>query len=362
MIDKNLIESAARLRKQNEPYIVATAVRSRRPGSRLLLTRYRWLAGAVSGGSLHGELSASAWMHTDPGTPVVMTYDAAHPDIGGDEDLVAAFGLGDGGTVDVLLERAGAPGRVDILELGARCAQLQRRAAVATVIGNGHGAVRVGTRLALLATGDVEQDAPLASELRDAITAELRTVMESGVTRTATIGSLELLLEAIVPAPRLFVVGESYDLVPLVQVAKHSGWEVIVCADTEGRTTRERFVMADQVLVTTLDQVANEVYQSERAAIVIAEQDFEMDRLALEALRSTPAKYIGLASPRAAQLVTDDPRVRELSGDTPTDRAYAVLAEARAAIRPSAPIARPTPADRPLPSRPSAVFAAVAAL
>lgn len=362
MIDKSLIENAARLRKQGEPYIVATAVRSRRAGSRILLTHYRWVTGSVSGGAFHGELSASAWMHTDAGAPVVMTYDAAHPDIGGDEDLIAAFGLGDGGSVDVLIERAGAPGRIDVLELGTRCAQLQRRAAVATVIANDSAAVRVGTRLALLATGDVEQDAPLDAELRDLIIAELRTVMESGLTRTMQVGSLELLLEAIVPAPRLFVVGESYDLVPLVQVAKHSGWEVIVCADVEGRTTRERFVMADEVLVTTLDEVATKIFQSERAAVVIAEQDFEMDRLALETLRRTPAKYIGVASQRAAFGVSDDPRVRELLGDTPTDRAYAVLAEARVAIRPSAPIARPTPLDKPLPSRPSAVLAAVAAL
>lgn len=363
MIDKTLIESAARLRKQDEPYLVATAVRSRRPGSRILLTRYRWLADTVSGGSFHGELSASAWMHTDvAGAPVILTYDAGHPDIGGDEDLIAAFGLGDGGSVDVLLERAGLPGRIDILELGTRCAQLQRRAAVATVIANDGSAVRVGTRLALLATGEVEQDAPLGTELREAITAELRTVMETGTTRTMQHGSLELLLEAIVPAPRLFVVGESYDLVPLVQVAKHSGWEVIVCADAEGRSTRARFSMADEVLVTTLDDVATKIFQSERAAVVIAEQDFEMDRRALDTLRTTPAKYIGVASTRAAQLVPDDPRVRELRGDTATDRAYTLLAEARAAIRPSAPISRPTPLDRPLPSRPSAVFAAVAAL
>ncbi|MBL9013046.1 MAG: XdhC family protein [Myxococcales bacterium] len=362
MIDKNLIESAARLRKQNEPYIVATAVRSRRPGSRLLLTHYRWLAGAVSGGSLHGELSASAWMHTDAGGPVLMTYDAAHPDIAGDEDLVAAFGLGDGGTVDVILERAGAPGHVDVLELAARCAETQRRAAVATVIASYGCSARIGTRVALLATGELEQDAPLETERRDALTAELRAVLETGTTRIARIGTLEVLLEAIVPAPRLFVVGESYDLVPLVQLAKHSGWEVIVCADTEGRTTRERFVMADQVLVTTLDEVATRIFQSERAAVVIAEQDFEMDRLALEAFRGTPVRYLGVASARVARLAPDDPRIRELLGDTPVDRAFFALASARGAVLPPTPVNRTEPADRPLPSRPSAVLAAVAAL
>ena len=362
MIDKNLIEAAARLRRQDEPYIVATAVRSRRPGSRILLTHYRWLAGAVSGGSLHGELSASAWLHTDGGAPVVMTYDAGHPDIGGDEDLIAAFGLGDGGTVDVLLERAGMPGHVDVLELAARCAQLQRRAAIATVIGNHGSPVRIGTRVALLATGELEQDTLLDTELREALTTELRVVLETGTTRAVRLGSLEVLLEAIVPAPRLFIVGESHDLVPLAQLAKHSGWEVIVCADAEGKSTRERFVMADQVLVTTLDEVAREIFQSERAAVVIAEQDFEMDRLALETFGSTPARYLGVASSRVARLAPDDPRVRELLGDTPVERAFFALAAARGAVLPARPLDRSAPVDRPLPSRPSAVLAAVAAI
>ena len=38
------------MRRQGEPYVVATVVRSRRPGARLLLTPFRWLAGGVSGG------------------------------------------------------------------------------------------------------------------------------------------------------------------------------------------------------------------------------------------------------------------------------------------------------------------------
>lgn len=60
MIDRSLVEAAARLRRQGEPHVVATVVRARKPGARLILTRYRWLAGSVSGGSFDGELSASA--------------------------------------------------------------------------------------------------------------------------------------------------------------------------------------------------------------------------------------------------------------------------------------------------------------
>ena len=303
-------------------------------------------------------------MHTKVSGPVVMTYDAGHPDIANDDDLRAAFGLGDGGTVEVMLELAGQPGRIDVLELATRCTRQQRRAAVATVIASESASVRVGTRLALLAGGDVEQEAaPLDAELRDAICADLRAALESGITTTKLFGGVEVLLEAIVPPPRLFVLGESHDLVPLAQLAKQAGWDVVICAEAPRHSIRERFVMADEILVGDCEDIAARIEQSDRAACVIASHDVDRDRANLALLRATKAKFIGVAGSRVARLAPDDARVHELLGDTPFDRAFTAITEARASMSPRLGIAERTGAtERPVPSRPSAVFAAVAAL
>ncbi len=367
MIDRALVEAAARLRRQSEPYVVATVVRPDRrsaAGARLILGRYRWIAGTVSGGALDGELSSSAWMHTKESGPVVMTYGASHPDIANDDELRAAFGLGDGGTADVMLELAGQPGRLDVLELATRCTRQQRRAAVATVIASETASVRIGTRLALLAGGDVEQEAaPLDAELRDAICVDLRAVMESGSTTTKQLGGVEVLLEAIVPPPRLFVLGDSHDLVPLAQLAKHAGWEIVICAEAPRHSLRERFVMADEILVGDCEDFAVRIEQSDRAACVIASHDVDRDRANLALLRDTKAKYIGVAGSRVARLAPDDDRVHELLGDTPFDRAFTAISEARASMATRLPGAdRSGSMERPVPSRPSAVFAAVLAL
>ncbi len=360
MIERALVEAAVRLRRHGEPYVVATVVRARRPGARLILTRYRWLAGAVSGGGFEGELASSAWMHTKDAGPVVLTYDANHPDIGGDDDLRAAFGLGDGETVDVLLERAGAPGRIDVLELAARCGRQQKRGAVATVVRSESSTVKLGARLALIVGGEIEQEQPIESSLRDLITTELRVVLETGAATTRSFGAFDVLFEAIDPPPRLFVFGAGHDLVPLAQLARHIGWEIVICGESTRYSTRERFVMADEILAGDLGALADRINESNRAVCVVATHDPGKDREILAMLGTTKARYIGVVGSTARHAL-DDHRVHELLGDSAQDRAFDAIGESQEVLRrmPGAPMAIP---ERPVPSRPSAVLAAVVAL
>lgn len=349
MIERSLVDAGARMRRQGEPYVVATVVRARRPGARLLLSHFRWLAGGVSGGAFDGELATSAWMHTKDAGPVVLTYDAGHPDIGDDADLRAAFGLSENDTVDVMIERAGHPGRLDVLEIASRCARLQQRATVATVIRSDVASVRVGWRVALCA-GALAQDGPFDAELREAIIAELHHT--SGTT-TRTFGAIDVLFETIAPPPRLFVFGTGHDLVPLAQLAKQAGWDVLICAETPRYSTRERFVMADDVMVGTPADLAPMIDEADRAVCVVATHDGARDRAWIAALRGTKARGIGVIG----RPVVDDGRVQELVGDTALDRAFHAISLLHCASP-----ARLAAVERPVPSRPSAMFAAVAAL
>ena len=349
MIDRSLIEAATRLRRHGEPYVIATVVRARTPGARLILTRYRWLAGTVSGGGFDGELAASAWMHTKDAGPVVLTYDPAHPDIGGDDDLRAAFGLGDGGSVDVLLERAGVLGRIEVLELAARCTKLQRRAAIATVIRSDASSVRVGARIALVAGGEIKQEsAPIDATLRDAIERDLRAVLETGTTLVTTYGAIDVMIEALRPPPRLFVFGSGPDVVPLAQLARQVGWEVVICAASERHTTRERFTCADEILVGEPADLAARIDQAERAVCVVATHDAERDRACLGMLRGTRALSIGVVG-------------RTYERESPQELALAIVGEIQTTLLGPTRELRAAVA-RPVPSRPSAMFAAIAAL
>src|SRR2546430_7070683 len=146
-----MAEPSAPRRRHHEPYLIATvvAVRGsayRRPGARMLLTQFRWIAGSVSGGCLEGDISNKGWWRTRDGDPVVVTYDSRVPDGADDDDVRAAFGLGCDGIVEVLLERAGAGGAIDPLELAQECMRTQKRAAVVTVF-RGTANVPAGQRM-----------------------------------------------------------------------------------------------------------------------------------------------------------------------------------------------------------------------
>src|SRR5687767_3251719 len=97
-IERQIIDAATRLRRQRQPHLIATVVRVqgsayRRPGARMLLTQFRWITGAASGGCLEGNIGKQGWWQTQSGEPVVVTYDSRIDGDADDDDLRSAFGL-----------------------------------------------------------------------------------------------------------------------------------------------------------------------------------------------------------------------------------------------------------------------------
>ncbi|MBA3454817.1 MAG: XdhC family protein [Deltaproteobacteria bacterium] len=381
--ERSIVEAAARLRRHGEPYLVATVVSTsgtayRRPGARMVLTRFRWVAGTVTGGVLEGELSNTGWQKTKD-APLLVRYDAADGVGAEDDDIRSAFGLGCDGSVEVLVERAGMPGRIDALEVAARCYRAQKRAAVVTVYRSNVAGVRVGSRMAALAGGELELEAdPIEPVLRGSIEADLRIVLESGVSATRTYqtpdGSTDVLIEAVVPPVRLFVFGTGHDAVPLAQLAHQIGWEVVIC--TTGTTeikysTRERFVNAVEMLTGTPAEIAARIDETERAVAVVMSHDVAREREHLGMLLVTRARHIAVLGPkqRALEMLTalerpDDARIHGIDqGETPQELALTAIAQAQATIALPRMREQTTPhVERPTASRPAEMFAAIAAI
>jgi xanthine/CO dehydrogenase XdhC/CoxF family maturation factor len=353
MTERSIVEAAERLRRHGEPYLVATVVcvngaAYRHPGARMLLTRFRWVAGSVSGGCLEGDISEKGWMRTRDGNPVLVTYDATTND--NDDDIRSAFGLGCEGTVEVLLERAGFAGRIDALEFASRCQRAHKRGAVTTVFHSTDPGVRVGARLAITAGGELEEEEDrLAMHVREAIDADMRGVIEIG--RTANrqyetgAGTIEVLIEAVLPPPRLFLCGTGHDAVPVAALARTMGWDVIVCANEAKYSTRERFSMADEVLVGTPEELASRIAESDRAVALVMNHNCDRDREAMHLLLQTKLRYIGVIGPRSRtqrllrELGADDedPRVvgpagLDIGADSPQELALAIIAEIQAVL------------------------------
>lgn len=355
MTERSIVEAAARLRRHGEPYLVATVVAVhgsayRRPGARMLLTRFRWVAGTVSGGCLEGDISNQGWALTKDGAPVILSYDATRlGDAPHDEDIRSAFGLGCDGVVEVMLERAGAPGRIDALEFSARCLRAQRRGALVTVFRSEHPGVRVGARLALSAGGALETEAiELDPAIKDAMALDMQIALESGVTVSRSYstanGTVEALIEPVLPPPRLFLFGTGHDAVPVAQLARQVGWDVVVCAKDPKFSTRERFGMVDELIVGSPEELAARIHETDRAVAVVMSHDYERDRENLGMLMSTNARYIGVlgARSRTHRMLADvgqieDSRVHspiglELGAETPQEIALAIIGEIQSTL------------------------------
>ncbi len=378
--ERSIVEAAARLRRHGEPYLVATVVSTsgtayRRPGARMVLTRFRWVAGTVTGGVLEGDISNTGWQKTKD-APLLVRYDAADGAAAEDDDIRSAFGLGCDGAVEVLVERAGAPGRIDALEVAARCYRAQKRGAVVTVYRTTVAGLRVGARMAVIAGSELELEAdPIEAALRGSIEADLRIVLESGVSATRTYqtadGSTDVLIEAVVPPVRLFVFGTGHDAVPLAQLAHQVGWEVVICAAEAKYSTRERFATAVEMLIGTPAEIAARIDETDRAVAVVMSHDTAREREHLGMLLGTTARHIAVLGPkqRTLEMLTvlqrpDDARLHGIDqGETPQELALGAIAQAQATMALPRMREQATPhAERPVASQPATVFAAVAAI
>jgi xanthine dehydrogenase accessory factor len=345
MTERSIIEAASDLRRRREPYLVATVVDAqgsvyRRPGARMLLTQFRWIAGSVSGGCLEADLARRGWWHTRHGESVVLTYNSQFP--ADDEDVRATFGLGSDGVVEVLLERAGQPGRIDPLVLAERCMRTGVRGVIATVI-RGAGA-RIGSRIAWCAGDQPDGDVPVGA-LRDHIIATARVALDAGRSAATSCDGSDVFIEVVLPPPRLFVLGTGHDALPVARLARTLGWNVTICGRTPRVATRDRFASFD-VVFGAPSELAERIDEPEHSAAVVMAHHYDTDRDHLGMLVDTRVRYIGVLGPRArmARMFDDlgrgphdDRRVHvpglELGAETPDEVALAIVAEIQAILR-----------------------------
>jgi xanthine/CO dehydrogenase XdhC/CoxF family maturation factor len=295
-----LIEGAAAIAGQER--VIATVVdvigsSYRRPGARLLVTRERRVAGAISGGCLEGDVLRRGFWRTEAG-PAVVTYDASEDGIGS----------GCNGVIRVLLEREPIDG-IDPIAVLARCMREQRRATIVTRFEGGFARTEVVDHVA-----------------------------------TATHVHDGALIEVLVPPPRLFVLGAGIDAVPVIEQARAIGWEVIACAPYARPELRVRLARADRVLIGGPELVADEIAASDRAAAIIMNHDYVHDRACLGAVLGSPACYIGALGPRrrTAQMLDElgmaaEPRLHapvglELGAENAEEIALAIVAEVQAVL------------------------------
>ncbi len=233
----------------------------RQVGARLLVAGDGEYAGSISGGCLEAEVvRKAAWMVR--GGAVVERYSTLF-----DDTAEIPYGLGCGGTVDLLIEPAGTAEFEALMEaLEASLEGVETR--VVTWLPEGAAALR-------RVVGDVE--------------------IEGGI-------------EERIEAPqRVVVFGAGDDARPMVQMAALMGWNVVV---VDGRTQwarSERFPEAVLVMASEGFGELKSLGIGAKDAVVVMTHSYEQDRVWLAGALQCEPRYLGLlgARHRSALLVRE---------------------------------------------------------
>lgn len=261
----------------------------RKPGARMLLTRSGQRAGTISGGCLEAEVMKKVWWLTESG-PMIQRYSSFF-----DDDSPLPYGLGCGGAVHVLLERGEATHAV----LNALDVNLNTRLPFVIVTDTD----KASTILVQQAGGKnlFRSPASLSPEMADLVKRAVRERL-SFYAEASLLDDYpaELFVEYVAPRPSLTIFGAGDDAKPLADFAQNLGWHVTIADGRSHLARRDRFPMADRMLVLDYENAApiRDLTIGAEDAFVLLTHSYEQDKALLQQLLPCKAKYLGVLGPR----------------------------------------------------------------
>ena len=231
-------------------------------GARLLIAADGTYAGSVSGGCLEAEIVRKAqWLVRDGA--VVECYSTLF-----DDTADIPYGLGCGGTVDVLIEPVNTPECGALMQAFAASLQDQPRTVHTWLPAPGRA-------LARTVTGSNNNEL-------------FRSANKPGHTR-------EAFTEQLQPPQRLFLFGAGDDAQPMVRLAALLGWTVHVVDGRPQWARADRFPEARTVVATNQ---LGPVQPTTQDTVVLMTHSYEQDRAWLEQVLPLRPRYLGLLGPR----------------------------------------------------------------
>jgi xanthine/CO dehydrogenase XdhC/CoxF family maturation factor len=143
----------------------------------------------------------------------------------------------------------------------------------------------------------------------------------------------------------VFVFGAGHDVIPVVQLSRALGWNVVLCAKRARTAMLDGIAITDEVVIGPPAAIADRLAGADRAYAIVMNHSLDEDRECLAMLLDARIDYIGVLGPRrrTEQLLaslgrTDrDPRLHspvglELGAETAAEIALAIAGEIQATI------------------------------
>ena len=323
-MNEDTLRTADLWRTRGDDVALATVVRTRRSAPRPLGSKFAVgargeMAGSVSGGCVEGAVVHEAQSVLQGGPPKLVFYGIAN-------DEAWDVGLACGGEIWVWIER------YEGWETPAE------RAARVTVINGDHA----GTHAFVTADG-VSGEVP--EELADAIVAAGEEAISAERNQTVLLDDEGLIFaEALVPAPRLVVVGAVDTADALCRMAGALGWRTVVIDPRAAFATAERIPSAGELVVKWPEEGYEMIELRPEDHIAVLTHDPKLDDPAISGALRRGVGYVGALGSRRTQEKRRD-RLREsgisdeqlerisgpigldIGAHTPEETAISILAE-----------------------------------
>jgi len=250
--------------------------------------------GTIGGGCVEAEV----WQHARgvirQSEPVRLRYAMSGTTVE-DEGMIC------GGTVDLFLEPVTAKYR-DIYEKIFNCVSGDGQAVVVTRIDGGPF-----QKSLMLESGERLGDMVLPDRLT-----EFDRIFRAGSPRVED----GLLIEAVVPPPRLYIYGGGHISQHISRMAKAVDFHVTVIDDRDIFANRERFPEADEVIVEEFRDVFRTGRPLHNGYAVIVTRGHKHDAVVLEEVLKRPPRYTGMiGSRRKVKILFDDLRRKGVAED-----------------------------------------------
>lgn len=297
---KNIISAIENLENNYQTAAIATLVKVsgstyRSPGARMLMTADGNTIGAISGGCLESDVFEKAQTVIKSGNPIVIKYDTTS-----EEDMIWGLGLGCQGIAYVLIESLEETKLQEIAFI-KRCLSARTYGAIATVISvEGNIQSQIGQHLLLgdeTIINNLQDENLLTEVLNDTKTAlqEKKSVLKE---YNLADEKIEVFIEVIQPPLSLIILGAGYDVLPLVNFSKQLGWDVTVVDNRSREASKRRFEQADKILLSTPDEILENIEITERTAAVVMSHNYLDDLEMLKLLVPANLKYLGILGPK----------------------------------------------------------------
>jgi xanthine dehydrogenase accessory factor len=232
----------------------------------------------------------------------------------------------------------------------ARISEQGGSGVLATIVEvEGNDRVEAGAKC-LVVDGKVKANTVADARILQAIVRDSVAILNDEKSKLVAIeipdgGKLQVFFEVMLEPPKLIVVGAGHIAVPLVQIAKVLDFHVTVIDDRLLYANRERFPMADEVLVGDMAQMLKEMTLTPSCYIVLITRGHKYDEPCLREILHSKAKYIGMIGSKRRikacfQRFRDEEKITEeviervyapigldIATETPPEIALSILAE-----------------------------------